>query len=105
MASASDLAGMEQPLAQAFRTATGKQIEMVFAASGMLARQIEQGAPFDVYLSANEDYVKQLVESGKLDPATVAVYAVGRLGLWSKEGSFNDLKQLTAGSVRHIAIA
>lgn len=105
VAAASDLASMEQSLAQAFRTATGKQFEMVFAASGMLARQIEQGAPFDVYLSANEEYVKQLVERGKLDPATVSVYAIGRLGLWSKEGAINDLKQLTAGRVKHIAIA
>jgi len=105
VAAAGDIAGMGKPLSDAFQKATGNPVKMVFAASGMLARQIEQGAPYDVYLSANEEYVRRLASAGKLDPATVSAYAVGRLGLWSASGSVQDLKQLTAGNIKRIAIA
>ena len=102
---ASDLAAVQNQLAAEFQKATGHTFKFVLQSSGMLARQIRNGAPYDVYLSANEQYVKELAASGDLDPATVAVYAVGRLGLWSKGGSIRRLEDLLGPGIRHIAIA
>ncbi len=105
VAAAADLAGIQQPLADSFEKATGRKASIVFGSSGLLARQIEQGAPYDVYLSANEGYVQSLVSAGKLDPRTVTVYALGRLGLWSRGGEVRDLRDLTGRRVTRIAIA
>jgi molybdate transport system substrate-binding protein len=88
-----------------FERATGRQARFVLGASGMLARQIEQGAPYDVFLSANERFVTDLAASGRLLPDSVRVYAYGRLGLWSKNGSFRRLEQLRDARMVHLAIA
>lgn len=71
----------------------------------MLARQIQNGAPYDVYLSANEQYVRELQGSGDLLTDTVHVYALGRLGLWSKKGAVRSLDDLRDPGIRNIAIA
>ncbi len=71
----------------------------------MLARQIQNGAPYDVYLSANEQYVNELLRSGDLLSETVAAYATGRLGLWSADGSIKRPEDLLRKEVRHVAIA
>ena len=71
----------------------------------MLARQIEQGAPYDVFLSANERFVTDLAKSGRLAPDSVRVYAYGRLGLWSRDGAVTRLEQLRDRRVVHLAIA
>ncbi len=105
VAAAADLAPVERPLSQAFERSTGTRVRFVFGASGMLSRQIEQGAPYDVYLSANEKFVADLAGSGRLLADTVRVYAHGRLGLWSKSKTFSGLDQLRDKSLRHIAIA
>jgi molybdate transport system substrate-binding protein len=71
----------------------------------MLARQLEHGAPYDVFLSADEGRVKELKEQGKLLPGSIAVYATGRLGLWSARGNTPSLEGLPDPSIRVIAIA
>lgn len=71
----------------------------------MLARQIENGAPYDLYLSANEDFVRDLARTGRLEPDSVRAYATGRLGLWSPGAGLKDLRDLLKPEVRHIAIA
>jgi molybdate transport system substrate-binding protein len=86
------------------RDSLGIQLRFTVGSSGMLARQIENGAPYDVYLSANEKFVTDLAARGMLLPGSVCVYTVGRLGLWSKDGKIRDLKQLTDPRVRHLAI-
>jgi molybdate transport system substrate-binding protein len=105
VAAAADLAGVQQPLAGAFERLRGRRVEMVLGSSGILARQIEQGAPYDVYLSANEAYVRQLAEAGKLESSSTVVYAVGRLGVWSRGRHIADLDDLTSDRVMHIAMA
>jgi molybdate transport system substrate-binding protein len=100
---ASDLTPAERPLSAAFKELTGSQVRFVFAASGVLARQIRAGAPYDALLSANIAYIKDLERDGFVTPDTVHVYAVGRLGTWSDRGL--GWADLTAGGVRHIAIA
>lgn len=105
VAAAADLAGVEQPVTELFQRITGRKAKFVLGASGLLARQLEQGAPYDVFLSANERFVEDLAKSGRLVPASVRVYAYGRLGLWSRDGSVTRLEQLRERRIVHLAIA
>lgn len=93
---------MQKALEQGFQQATGHRVRFSFGSSGTLARQIENGAPFDVYLSANETYVKDLASHGDLDVSSIVVYALGRIAIWSADGSIKNLSDL--GKVRHLAI-
>ena len=96
---------MEQPLAAAFRKVTGATVRFALGSSGMLSQQIANGAPYDVFLSANQEYVDQLVRSGHILPDTVLWYANGRLALWSRSGTIRILQQLDAPNLLHIAVA
>lgn len=100
IAAAADLAPLERDLAQAFERKTGFQLRFTFGSSGMLARQIENGAPYDVYMSANALYVKELAESGHLDGGSARVYAFGRLGLFGVK----ELRELADPKIRQVAI-
>jgi molybdate transport system substrate-binding protein len=104
VAAAADLAPLESSIAAEMRDSLGIRLRFTLGSSGMLARQIENGAPYDVYLSANERFVADLARRGLVLPASVRVYAEGRLGLWSKDGKIRDLNQLKDYRVRHIAI-
>jgi molybdate transport system substrate-binding protein len=105
VAAASDLVRFEAPLSRAFQAKTGQSVRFVFGSSGLLARQIENGAPYDVFLSANEDFAKKLAEAGHLKPDSLRLYARGRIALWSKSGKIRTLDALAAPGIRHIAIA
>lgn len=105
VAAAADLSPLQQALSDAFRAESGLTLRFSFGSSGMLARQIENGAPFDVYLSANEEFVKQLSIDRRLIPETVQVYATGRLGLWANNKNLKFVKDLLGHSVRRVAIA
>jgi molybdate transport system substrate-binding protein len=104
VAAASDLAPLTQSLEQAYDRATGGRVRFTLASSGSLARQIENGAPYDVFLSANDQYVTDLAREGHLDTATVVVYALGRIALWSPDGSVRSLEDLRKPGVKHLAI-
>lgn len=104
VAAAADLASLEPPLAAAFQQQTGIHLTVTLGASGILSQQIASGAPYDVFLSANEQYVRDLAAAGQIVPASVRVYAFGRLGLWSRDGRFRDLTELTAPALTHLAI-
>lgn len=95
IAAASDLSPLQTRLAAAITRATGVPVRFTFSGSGVLARQIENGAPYDLYLSANEQFVRDLEKQGKVVPGSPAVYAYGFLGLWSKSGKIRDIKELT----------
>lgn len=101
VAAAADLVRTQTFLSEPF----AKNVRFTFGSSGMLARQIENGAPYDVYLSANEAFVSQLTKTGKIIPDSVVNYANGRLGLWSRSGRFRKLEDLLDPGVRHVAIA
>jgi len=70
----------------------------------MLARQLENGAPYDVYLSANEELVQQLAASGRVLNDSLVCYATGRLGVWSSHGPVPNLQALAGANYRLIAI-
>jgi molybdate transport system substrate-binding protein len=104
-AAAADLAPLQPFLSASFAKTGGCHVRFAFGSSGMLARQIRNGAPYDLYLSANEGFVRELKRSGHLLPDSVRVYAEGRLGLWSRSGAIRSLGALENGEVRHIALA
>lgn len=105
VAAAADLADLEPPLATAFRSAHPKiSVIWVTEASGVLSQQIQNGAPYDVFLSANEAFVAKLASSGKVVPGSVAVYATGRLGLLWKDGKSHPISDLTQNWVRYLAL-
>ncbi len=105
IAAASDLAGVSKALAEAFEKQQGGKVKVRFTlgSSGILARQIENGAPFDVFLSANERYVVDLARAGRIEGFTARAYASGVVGLWSLDGKITSLEALT--KARTIALA
>jgi molybdate transport system substrate-binding protein len=84
-------------------------VDPVYGSSGTFLQQIENGAPFDLYLSADLSYPKALVESGKATEEDLFPYAVGRLVLWVPDGSSVDpadgLRVLTDPTLRRVSIA
>jgi len=93
VAAASDLTYSIDELAAAFaEQVPGAQLKTSLGASGNFYAQIKNGAPFDVFLSADMKYPYQLSQEGAADHATLATYAVGRIVLWSLDRRF-DLSQ------------
>jgi len=112
IAAAADLnAALPEVVAQ-FTKQTAKSVKLTFGSSGNFAQQILNGAPFEVYLSADEAYVAKLNAAGKTDGAG-ALYATGRIGLFLPRGSSirngGDLSGLVGalkdGSLQKFAIA
>lgn len=112
VAAASDLQFALEEVHKQFKVDTGKELRLVFGSSGNFYRQISEGAPFQMYLSADEEYVQQLHKAGKtLDEG--ALYAVGRIVLMVPNGStvkadeqLADLRaSLADGRVKKFAIA
>lgn len=103
LAAASDLAPLKGALSARFEAASGCRVAWSFASSGSLARQIEQGAGYDLYFSANREYVDRLATAGKVRASSIVTYGLGRLAIWSKKGySWADLEK---PEVRFISIA
>jgi molybdate transport system substrate-binding protein len=73
-------------IANQFERSQGTRVELVFGASGTLTRQIQDGAPFDMFLAADEEFPNQLAAAGLTRDAGV-VYAVGRLVIFAPKGS------------------
>jgi molybdate transport system substrate-binding protein len=85
-------------------------MKLSFGASGALTQQIQNGAPFDVFFSADMDYPRQLIAAGEADGTTLFRYAVGRLVLWVPKDSPLDVEHkgidvLLDPSVNKISIA
>ena len=86
VAAASSMNPALEEIAAAFTRETGLRVELVFGASGTLTRQIQGGAPFELLLSADEEYVARLYASGHARDAGT-LYAMGRLVLFARTGS------------------
>jgi molybdate transport system substrate-binding protein len=110
VAAAADLSNALQELAANYEKRTGVAVKLSFGASGALTQQIQNGAPFDVFFSADTDYPKQLIAGGQAESATLYRYAVGRLVLWVPKDSPLDVEHkgidvLLDPSVKKIAMA
>lgn len=93
VAAASDLTYSIDELAAAFALQVpGAEVKTSLGASGNFFAQIKNGAPFDVFMSADMKYPQQLAVEGAADAATLAPYAIGRIAIWSTDPRF-DLKQ------------
>lgn len=112
IAAASDLQFALRALADTFTEETGKPLRLSFGSSGNIARQIRQGAPFEMFLSADQRFVEMLVEAGHtVDEG--ALYAVGRVAVAAPPASpisvdarLEGLRTaLAEGTVRRFAIA
>src|SRR5208337_395664 len=83
VAAAADLNYALKDLAARFEQKTGDKATLSFGSSGNLFSQIQSGAPFDLFFSADEQYPQKLVAAGLMDPASLRNYAVGHLVLWA----------------------
>jgi molybdate transport system substrate-binding protein len=86
IAAASDLQFALEDIAARFRTDSRKDLRLSFGSSGNYFRQIEQGAPFQLFLSADEDFVFRLHQAGRTEDRGV-LYATGRIVLFAPKGS------------------
>ncbi len=108
VAAASDLTFALKEIAANFGKEAGVKAVLTFGSTGMLARQIEQGAPFDIFLAADLKYLESLKEGGHIDPETIEVYAYGRLALAVNKPSsieVKEIKDLLNPGIKRIAIA
>ncbi len=94
VAAAADLSAALPEIVAKYKSATGQDVKLSFGASGNLTTQIRNGAPFDVFFSADEEYPKQLIDAGLVEKDTLYRYAVGRLVLWVPSDSTLDLPKL-----------
>ena len=110
VAAAADLNYAMKDLAASFEQKSGNKVELSFGASGNFYSQIQNGAPFDLFFSADLDYAKKLAEAGKIESASVRIYAIGHLVLWVPNSAKLDPEKLKMDllldpSVQRIAIA
>ena len=110
VAAAADLSGVLPEIAARYKNRTGQEIKLIFGSSGNLTTQIRNGAPFDIFFSADEEYPKQLIDAGLAERDTLYRYAVGRLVLWVPRESPLDLSKLgmqalLEPTVKKVAIA
>jgi len=94
VAAAADMNAVLPELAARYTKQTGLATKLSFGSSGNLANQIRNGAPFDVFFSADEEYPKQLAADGLAVRDSLYRYAVGRLVLWVPTESTLDLQKL-----------
>ncbi|HEY2517651.1 MAG TPA: molybdate ABC transporter substrate-binding protein [Polyangiaceae bacterium] len=108
VAAASDLAEAFPAVGAAFEKATGQKVTFSFNSTGLLAKQIEQGAPFEVFAAANVSFVDEAIGAGACAADSKAVYAQGRLDMWTKADARavpGSLADLARPEFVHVAIA
>lgn len=111
VAAAANLKLALEALARAFESERpGTRVALTFGASGSLSAQVENGAPFDAFFSADTGYPRALVEAGFAAEADEVVYATGKLVVWAPKGSplaleAQGLAALAGPAVRKLAIA
>jgi len=107
VAAAADLKFAMADIVQSFEKAhPNDKVEVVYGSSGKFFTQIQQGAPYDLYFSADIQYPRDLEKAG-LSASKVTPYAFGRIVLWSPtlDASKMTLQSLTSPEIAHIAIA
>ena len=110
VAAAADLSPVLKEIGNAYEKKTGQKVLVSSGASGVLAEQIHNGAPFDMFFSADMDYPRKLITAGEAESNSLYQYAVGKLVVWVPADSALDLehqgmKALLDPAVQKIAIA
>lgn len=94
-------------IAEAFAKETGHTAKLSFGSSGKIVAQLENGAPFEVFLSADDKKPLKLEQAGLTVPGSRFTYALGTLVLWSAKPGYVDAQGqiLTKGGFQHLALA
>lgn len=105
VAVASNFTAPAQAIAAAFEQQTGQRVRLAFGASGKLTAQIVQGAPFEIFLSADQAKPELLVAQGQAVAASRFTYAMGKLVLWTVQDGVDPYQQLTQNYSARLALA
>ena len=93
IAAASDLNFAFKEIMTEYEKATGNHVKLTFGSSGNFYSQIQNGAPFDLYFSADIAYPRKLEEASLTVPGSLYQYAVGRIVMWTGHESHIDVTQ------------
>ena len=110
IAAAADLKSVMDDLAKQFERQTESKLDVTYGSSGNFVSQILNGAPFDLFFSADLEYPRKLDAAGLAEPGTLYKYAIGRIVLWATADAELDLakqqwRALLDSTVKKIAIA
>ena len=109
VAAAADLQEVMKGIVGQFEKQTGTKVKLAFGSSGTLFAQLQNGAPFDVFLSADTEYPKRLEVAGLVEPGSMYEYATGKIVLWVPSSSHIDVNQglgvVADPQIRRLAIA
>src|SRR5229473_3227411 len=109
IAAAADLRPALEEIAAHFKTLSAAHIKTIYGSSGNFYQQIQNGAPFDLFFSANADYPKKLEAAGLIVPGSYYEYARGKIVLMVPVTSSLDVKRglslLLDPAVKKVAIA
>lgn len=110
VAAAADLKFAMNEVAETYEKQTGTKIEVTYGSSGNFFAQLQNGAPFDVFFSADIDYPRKLEAAGLAEPGRLYEYAVGRIVIWMPADAKVDVSRLgwnalLDASVQKISIA
>ena len=109
VAAATDLTFAFKEVAARFEKETGIAVQLSFGSSGNFFAEIQNGAPYDAFFSADVRYPQRLEQAGLIEPGTLTPYARGKIMLWTPKGSNIDVSRglsvLLDPNVHKIAIA
>jgi molybdate transport system substrate-binding protein len=110
VAAAADLKFAMQDVTTQFKRQTGMKVDVTYGSSGNFFSQLQNGAPFDVFFSADIDYPRKMEAAGLAEPGTLYEYAVGRIAIWAPADALLDVahlgwKALLDARVQKISIA
>ncbi|MFI5072827.1 MAG: molybdate ABC transporter substrate-binding protein [Terriglobales bacterium] len=109
IAAAADLQYVMPELTQQFEKQTGQKVTVTFGSSGNFTSQIQNGAPFDLFFSADMNYPRHLDQAGLIEPGSICHYADGKIVLWALKSTKIDISRgllvLLDSKIHKIAIA
>lgn len=106
LAAAADLALVLEEIKPLFEQRSDETLSVSLGSTGLLAKQIAEGAPFDVFAAANLSFVDEVVRRGRCEGRSQHLYARGRIVVWTSKGKAAlSLRDLASPAVRRIAIA
>lgn len=110
VAAAADLKFAMDELSEKFEKQTGMKVNVTYGSSGNFFSQLQHGAPFDLFFSADIEYSRILESAGIAEPLTLYEYAIGRIVIWTPADARVDVikegwKSLLDARVEKIAIA
>ncbi|HYA96530.1 MAG TPA: molybdate ABC transporter substrate-binding protein [Methylomirabilota bacterium] len=110
VAAAADLQFAMKDLAAEYEKGAGNKVIPTFGSSGNFFSQIQNGAPFDAFFSADVEYARKLEASGHAEPGTLFMYAIGRIVIWVPAGVRVDVARnhwdvLLDPEVQRVAVA